>query len=106
MRSIDTENEDVIHRNMNVNKSEKNQDTLEEIVYECTDYTSPAVMEDGVKEELEDGNQNDLIDKNEIEVNDLVGEISIETENRDTIHRNMNVNKSEINMHTLEEVIY
>ena len=46
---------------------------MEEIIYEYTDGTFPVVMEDGVNEEIEDSNQNDLIDKNDTEVNDEMG---------------------------------
>ena len=42
---IETENQDVIHRNINVNETETNIYTSEEVIYECTDDTSPSIME-------------------------------------------------------------
>ena len=47
-----------------------------------------------------------MIEENETEVHDEVGEISIETKNQDVIHRHMNVNEAENNRYTLEEVRY
>ena len=61
-KTAETINEDVIHRNMNKNGTETNRDTLEEIIYECSDDTPPVVMEGYVNEDLDDGNQNDFIE--------------------------------------------
>ena len=46
---------------MNKNETETTRDTLEEVIYECPDDTSPYMMEDCVSEEHEDRNQNYLI---------------------------------------------
>ena len=47
---IETENQDVIHRNINVNETETNIYTSEEVIYECTDDNPPVVMEDYLNE--------------------------------------------------------
>ena len=45
-KSIDNENEDVIHSNIKGNVTETTQYTPEEVIDEFQDYTSPIVMED------------------------------------------------------------
>ena len=79
---------------MNVNETETNKNTLEKVIDERAYDLPPAVTQDCVNEELVDRNQNDLIEKNESEVYGEVGEISVETENEDVIHNNMNVNET------------
>ena len=55
---------------MNVNLTETNQDTFEDITDECPDDKSPATMEDYVNEELDDMNQNYFNDKNKIDLDE------------------------------------
>ena len=47
--------------------------TLEEVIYECPDDTSPATMEDYVSWELNYMNQNDLNDKYKIGLDEEEG---------------------------------
>ena len=51
------------------------------------------------------GTKHDLIEENETGVYDEVGEISIETENQDTIHSHMNLNETETNRDNFDVVI-
>ena len=52
----------MIHSNRNENDTENNRDTLEEVIKELPDDTSPVVMDDCVNEGLYDSNQNYLVD--------------------------------------------
>ena len=52
------------------------------------------MVEDCVYEELEDSKTNDLIEKNEAEVHYEEAYVSTENENKDVIHRHMNLNKT------------
>ena len=52
-KPTENENEYVIHSNTNESNTENNQDTLEEVVYECPDKKTPDMREDFVNEELE-----------------------------------------------------
>ena len=49
---------------MNVNETETNLHTLEEVIYEFPDDASPGVTEYGVNKELDYSNQNYLIEEN------------------------------------------
>ena len=51
------------------------------------------------------GTKYDLIEENDTGVYDEVGEISIETENKDMIHSHMNLNETETNRDTFDVVI-
>ena len=66
---------------------------------------SPVLIKGGLKEELYDINQNDLMEGNDTGVHDEEGEISIETEDHDVINNHMNVNKTENNWDNFEKVI-
>ena len=46
-----------------------------------------------------------MIEENETEVHNEVGEIKIETKNKGVIHRHMNVNEYGKKLHILEEVL-
>ena len=56
-KSTETENEDIIHRFINLNETETKRDTLDRVIEEFPNDTSPDMMEDCVTEELYD-NQN------------------------------------------------
>ena len=45
-KSTDTENEEMIHRDMNENETETNKDNLDKVIEYGLNVTSPAIMED------------------------------------------------------------
>ena len=55
---------------------------------------SPVFIEDCVNNEHEDSIRNGLVEKNDTKVNDEVREISIDTENKDVIHRDITDNET------------
>ena len=56
--SIDTENEDVIHRDITDKETEKNMGDYKELIYECLDDTPTAMIEYGVNKNLDYTNKN------------------------------------------------
>ena len=56
----------MIHRKMNENETENNQDTFKQVIDEFPDDTLPVMMEDDLNEEIDDRNQNYLIEENEV----------------------------------------
>ena len=63
-KPTETENEDIIHRDNNINKTETNWGTSEEVTKELPDIKSPAIMEVCINEEIGDNNQNALNEEN------------------------------------------
>ena len=49
-------------------------DTFEEVIYECPDETSPAMMQDSVNNNLDDNNNNYLNEVNDTGIYDKEGE--------------------------------
>ena len=50
----------MIHRDMNENETETNRYTLDKLLEEFPDVTSTAMIEDSVKQELDNSNQHNL----------------------------------------------
>ena len=55
---------------MNVNETESNQDTFEEVIYKCPDDAYPDMIDDSINEELDDMNQNYLYNENKISLDE------------------------------------
>ena len=55
--STETENADIIHSNMNGNKTDTNQDTSDRVIEELQDDTSPDIIEDCGNGGLDDSKQ-------------------------------------------------
>ena len=61
--STETENEDMIHRDMNENETKTNWDILDKVIWEWPDSTSPDIIEYFVNEEPDDRNKNVMHEK-------------------------------------------
>ena len=89
-REITPENEyeGVIHRDMTENEKETIRDTLDKVIEECPDDTSPVDMEEGVNNE--DDDEKEIMAQNEYE---------------GVIHRYITDNEKETIHDTLDKVI-